>query len=280
MFPAPPSDGGPPSGTATVGPALRRYWYIPVALFVVALAASIFVSSQRDPVYTASARLAVGTTNVNTPQALGGFAASAPALAATYSRGVTADRVVDAVAKRLKLDAVAVRENLVASPVPETPVIRIDATGSSEELAVELANASSEELADYAGDLNTSTANGEELLRRYRDAQREVAAAQAARDRARGRAESGGSGDRAALRRARAELLAAVLRARTIENAYQTSQEALGASNPVQILEQASSAKSDRRATFQRNGFVFGVMALVLGAALAVLLYNRSLRRR
>src|SRR5262249_28848812 len=144
----------PPRALGTVSPsyALRRYWLLLFVCAVMLAAGGVAAGIQRTPVYTASAQLGVGTTNANTPQALGGFASSAPTLAAAYSRAIVAQNVVGPVASKLHLTADAVRSKVVASVVPQTPVLRIDATASSSAQAVALANASSTALVNYVGD--------------------------------------------------------------------------------------------------------------------------------
>src|SRR4051812_31651094 len=146
------NDGAPPAIGG--GYALRRYWFIPLLLAIVLGAAGYAYARTKTVVYTASAQLAVGTTNVNTPQALGGFAASGPTLAAAYSRAVYADQVTQPIASKLGRSQGSVRGHLNATVIPTTPVIRVDATGSSAGDAITLANAAADRLASYAGTLN------------------------------------------------------------------------------------------------------------------------------
>ncbi len=252
-----------------VGEALRRYWLIPLACAVLLGAAGAQLGLHRTSVFTASSKLSVGTTNVNTPAALGGFAASAPTLAGAYSRSISAAAVVNPIVHRFGVSPALVRSRLVASPVPETPVIRIDATGPSAASAVRLANAASRSLARYAGSLNGSTAQGASLLRRYQRAQLELERAKQARDLATGPEHT----------RAAAEAAAALLRAESLASAYRTSQAGVGASDPLQVIEQASSASSDRAARIELLAFTGLLGGLVVGCAIALAIGNRRLRR-
>jgi capsular polysaccharide biosynthesis protein len=256
-----------------LGALLRRRWWLPVVLAVVLAIAGAFVAYTHAPTYTASASLSVGTTNVNTSAALGGFAASAPALAGAYSRAVQAEAVVDPVARRLRLSPAAVRGRVIASQVPSTPVIRVDATGPSVQSAVDLANLMSRGLAAYAGDLNASTESSQRILGKYRDAQSRVARKAARRDEIAHRAT--GSQPSEALIRVEGQLAAAKLEVETLAEAYRTSQVGQGARNPLAVLTRASGASSDRSSRLQLLGLTGLVAGFALGCAIAVALGQR-----
>jgi Capsular polysaccharide biosynthesis protein len=95
---------------------------IPTLLLV---GAAIALGTTRAPNYTAETRLTVGRLDVSS-QAVPGVVAANQSLAATYSRLVTAEGVVDPVAVRLGLSSGSVARALRASPIPESPIIRLE----------------------------------------------------------------------------------------------------------------------------------------------------------
>jgi uncharacterized protein involved in exopolysaccharide biosynthesis len=260
---APPAIGG--------GYALRRFWFIPLLLAILFGAAGYVYAHSKPVRYTASAELAVGTTNVNTPSALGGFASSRPTLAAAYSRAVYADQVVGTVSSKLSRSRGDVRGHINATVIPTTPVVRIDATGSSGNDAVSLANTAADGLSAYAGALNGSDSNAKTLLKRYQQATEDVARAQSAV----GNATSDSPSERAA----KAKLASAKLEQQTLGASYRSNQQGQGASNPLQVLEKATGATSDHNSKLQLYTVAGAIGGLVIGWALAILAGNRRLRR-
>lgn len=254
---------------ALSGHALRRYWYFPVALAIALAAVGCAYGLVREPVYTASSSLAVGTTNVNTPAALGGFAASAPTLAEAYSRAITAQAVIRQVSSHTGLDPQTARLRLTASAVPETPVIRIDATGTTTKKAMDLANVASTALSSYAGNLNQTDAAANQILRRYRKAEVQLHRAR------RAAADLPATADPKTRAQADADVATAKLHAQSLADAYSTSQQGLGASNPLQVLEQASRASSDRASRIELFVLSGMIVGLIVGSAFALLVAAR-----
>ena len=262
---APPAIGG--------GYALRRYWFIPFLLATLFGAAGYVYAHAKPVRYTASAQLAVGTTNVNTPDSLGGFAQSGPTLAAAYSRAVYADQVVGVVTGKLHRSAGDVRGHLNATVIPTTPVVRIDATGSSGGDAIALANTSATALSAYAGSLNGNDANAKALLSKYQRASEDVARAESDVNNLSLTASSSST------RAAKAKLATAKLEQETLANSYRNAQQGQGSSNPLQVLERATGATSNRNSKLQLYTVAGVIGGLVVGWALAILAGNRRLRR-
>lgn len=258
---------------ALTGHALRRYWYFPAVLAIALAALGCAYGLARAPVYTASSSLAVGTTNVNTPAALGGFAASAPTLAEAYSRAITAQAVIRRVSSQTGLDSQTARVRLTASAVPETPVIRIDATGPTTSKAMELANVASTALASYAGNLNQTDAAASQILRQYHNAQVELHRAR------RVAADLPTTADVKTRAKADADVATAKLHAQSLADAYSTSQQGLGASNPLHVLEQASRASSDRGSRIELFALSGIIVGLIVGSAFALLVAARMRSR-
>ena len=241
----------------SMGEILLKYWFLPTFLGLFFAAAGVVAGLSRTPQYTASSVLSVGTTSVNTSSALGGFAASAPTLAGAYARAVGASEVIGPVARKLHLSPESVLSRVVASQVPETPIIRIDATAPSSHEAIELANQSANRLRQYVGSQKASLASGKAILRRYQAAQEKLTEIES---------ESGVSS---------ADIASAKLRTNSLARAYQHSQEGLGVSNPLAVLSLATTATSDKKSKIELLA-VSGLLAgIVLGSAIALLVGRR-----
>src|SRR4051794_35710672 len=126
--------------------AIRRHkilFLLPLVLFIGAGAAYGFV---RKPTYTAEARLQVGRLDVSQPGALAGFANATQALAATYSRAITADQIRVPVAQKTGLRPGQVGSHLTATPVREGAVIRVIANDKHRARAIDIANVATQQL--------------------------------------------------------------------------------------------------------------------------------------
>lgn len=257
-----------------VAESTRRHWPLVATITAVVLAFSLLLGFARAPVYTAEARLNVGRLDVST-QAIPGFVSSVQALAATYSRLVDAQDVINATAKATSTTPGEISGSLTASPIADSPLFRLNATAGSADDAVIRANAAAEALADYVSSLNTENPDGERLLDQFREASTTLAAAQAALARAkRAAADNPTTANRNAVDRAQVEVDAARLQATTFSSLYQQSQQGSVSANVVTIFDPASTATSDRRSALQRFLFVGLVAGLLLGVVAATVIEN------
>lgn len=95
----------------------------------------------RPPVYSAEARLYVGKTlSLTNTAAIAGLATASYNIASDYARLVSTSSVIGGAEKRLGHPG-RLGGTLTASPVPDSPILRVDATGPSAASAVDLANA-------------------------------------------------------------------------------------------------------------------------------------------
>jgi capsular polysaccharide biosynthesis protein len=229
--------------------AVRQYWQV-VLLPVVALCAvAVVLAQHRAPTYHAEARLNVGGFNI-TAQEVPGFAGGAIQLATTYSRAVYSPSVLRPVAKRLHRSRARIMSEVSASPVAESPVIRVDGSSKSRKEAIAVANATAHAITSYAVKLARSNPDSSRLLRQYVAARKKQLAAQ------RKHGLSSTQADRAALR------------ARTLASLYGFSVGGQASSNVVQVLAPALTASNDRASV--RQQYLAG--ALLGGLAIGVLL--------
>jgi uncharacterized protein involved in exopolysaccharide biosynthesis len=238
---------------------MRRHWPFVLAPIAGLLTLALLVGLTRTPTYTARTRLAVGGLNATNPASLTGFADAAQQLAQTYSRSVQGDGVVGDVARRTDVARDQVRSHLSAAPIPETPVFSVAATSGSPDGAIQLSTMASQAL---VGEVDrASQANPARLLDEYRQAElerEEISDRVAALDAAGGEA----------LAAAQAQLAAAEAHAAALRDAYGVSQQS--GTVPLQIIQRADQAGSDRFSVLQLLAFVAVVIGLVLGMALAL----------
>lgn len=260
--------------------ALGRHWFVallPVLAFV-ALGTAYAIS--RTPVYTASTTLSVVQFDLTSPGALAGFPAASQALASAYSRAVDSEALTAPVARKLGRNVASVAAETSATPVPQSPVVNVFATGDSAQRAIGLANTMSNQLVAYVARLGNSNARGRQLLREYREATRSHQVALAAQGRAqRAYDEAQNTRNQAALIAAKSEASTARLRSDSLRTRYEQSQQALNTGTALQLLSPSRSAESDRRSKLELAVLIGLAAGLIVGAALASWRFQRVARR-
>lgn len=260
--------------------AIRRNLLLAIGPILLCVAAAVAVGLARTPVYEAEARLAIGGIDFTAPGALSGFATASEALASTYSRAIDAQVVRDAAGEAVNgFDSA---DGLTASPLPESPVIRVFGTSSDEERAVTLANAAAAALLEYADTFNDAGGEGEDrFFDAYQEAATAVQQAQVRRDAAQAVFDRDPSRvNRRALVGARTELVTAELREQAAAQNYIAATGSRVAVAQVQELSRARTATSDRGSRIQIYVVVGLLVGGLIGAALAVFRANAVLRRR
>lgn len=141
-----------------VGPveAVRRYWLLAILPILILVPVLGFVAYREKPTYTAESRMIVGQLNISTPGAIQGYVQAAQDLASTYPLVISADSVVKPTAAVLHVTPFYVRTHLSATQVPQSSIVRIDATGSSGAQAVDMANTASKALVAYLAKVNSN----------------------------------------------------------------------------------------------------------------------------
>jgi hypothetical protein len=265
----------PPSGVVWAG--IRRNWPIVVALSLILALAGLAVGLRRQSTYTAAATLQVGQVNPNSP-GFYSYVSSAAALATAFSRGVSAEPVLDSVHDKLGLRPTQAAARLSAEPLPLSPAFRVFATGSSSAAAIELANTTAAALVAYEGEVNNSNPQATSLLHEYRGASVELH--RASNNLARLQELSGKRGRRRvsaeALVGARAARDTAAARLSAVGNAYTAAVTSQAPRRGlVSLLAGATSATSNHRANVELGGFIGLLAGIVLGSAIAALREHR-----
>lgn len=279
----PPREGTrtpePARSPLALGAAVRRFWPIVVLPALLLGSLALLVSANRSPTYTAEARLIVGGLDVST-RSVPGFAEASESLAQTYSRSVTADSVVRPVARRLGISPAQARRRLSGTGLPDSAVLRVQATGPNARSATRLANSGARSLIAYVDNLRPETDQADTLLRDYQRAALSLSRAQTQLELIRPLVVAGGG---AAVRRRFDETTVDVqtgrLRIKTLGDLYslrrQTSQE----TDLLSVLNLASGASDDGSSYAQRFLFIGVVAGLAIGLALASALEARRQRR-
>ncbi len=258
---------------------LRNWWLVLIVVmgFVAAAAATAVV---RSPTYTAVTRLAVGRIDITSPGALSGYAVATQALANGYSRTVTAQAVAKPVAAKTGLPVAEVQGSVTATPIAESPVFRVEATASTEKLAITLANESSHSLIRYAARLNQNNPDSTRLLDQFKTAS---VVTKLAKQELHSAVEDAGeeptTSAEVGVARAQSGYDAAKLRVGALEKAYTASVQGQVATQLVQVISPATTAASDRSSVLLIRVFVGIVIGLLLGGALAYLRESRRVRR-
>jgi hypothetical protein len=264
-----PSSAGrvPPSAAVIARPMLLL---LPIVTFLVP---ALVITMAQKPTYTAESRLLVGGFNVDA-QAVPGFVEAARTLAATYARLVDTPVIDVPVAEALDISPDDV--SISATSVPESSIIRIQGTSSSEERAIQLADAAADALLEYADTTASSAAGAEQLLQDYQAAAQRYNEAEAERARlAAAAGDSPGPELRQQIAAAEARAAAEQLRAESLAQQY-ADRERGGNQGLLDVVAPAASNGSDRRSKVQLAVAAAVGMGLVVGVALATLVVNRQ----
>jgi capsular polysaccharide biosynthesis protein len=266
--------------TVTLGSAARRHPWLVVLPMVLLMGIAFAAAYKRLPTYSAQTRLAVGKLDGTTPASVAGFATATEALAETYSRKIRSDAVVAPVARELGINPAAVKHHVSAAPIPQTPVFRVTAKGSSPDQAAILANAVSESLAAHVARESASAPRSARLLRGYRQKRARLEDRRAEVEQAQRRYfadETNANRRRLGDARVRAAALELELRGLTAN--YAASRQTRGSTALVEVLEHADRASSDRYRVMQFLVFVAAVAGITIGLGLALLRSRRAARR-
>jgi hypothetical protein len=244
--------------------AMRWHWQL-VLIPVVLL---------RAPTYTATANLSVDFGAQN-PSSLSGSVTAAQALADSYSRAVFATPVVSQVARKTGSSAGEVSDNVSASPIPDSTVVKVSGAAGSEGAAIDLANTSATALTHYIGSLNGTRKGSTPALIQFRQAEGLYQDRLARQLELATHADANPSDEAAQeeLKRARVKTQVALLKKTSVGELYGASQEAYVA--PLSFLSEATSASSDKLSRLQLLGFIGLIAGLAIGAALATVRANR-----
>ncbi len=254
--------------------ALRHWWLVLLPVVILVPIVGI-VAAKRTPTYTAESRLMVGRLNVSTPGAIDGYTQAILNLTTSYPLVITADAVVQRVSRDVGVSPVQVENDLSATQVPSSQVIRLDAKGKSSTQAIRLVNAATDAVVGYIASIN---GQNPDLSRRFNQLKQAELKYQQALANAPGPPTDGqpldahGQKLEAAAQTARVQVNAAVTN-------YENSLQNTTVDSLVQPIAYANMATSDAHTKLEIALFIALVAGLVMGLGLATLRANMLVRR-
>jgi capsular polysaccharide biosynthesis protein len=270
----------PPPRPAVIE-ALLRNWFLVVLPAVALAAAGVALAYSRPPTYTAEARLSVGKANPTSP-AFGGFVDAVSGLAAVYSRAINAPGVTNPIANSLHWSSGLVSARLSATPIQDSPIIRVIGKAPSAGAAEVVANAGARQLSSYVTTSNRSNPDAGRLMSEYHTValQKAKVDSQLADDTKALDHNPGSAARKRAVARDTASHNALSVRLQALSGEYIQSQAGQATTQVLSPLSTARSASSDRSSQVQTKGGVGLLAGLVIGVALAMWRANRQMRRR
>jgi transposase-like protein len=276
-----------PEPYVSAGRSARTHWRLVGAITLLTVILGLVVGLARKPTYTAEARLVVGKTiQLSNLAATPGLALASQQLASDYSRLVSTRSVVNDAAKRLGRAPGNLGGSVSASPIPQSPVIRLEGHAKVDGDAVAIADAGAAALVHAVNVLNEKQLQSAQvLLDQYRQADDVLLRDQQTLRTLQDRLTREGTDAPQSLRDQ-------VLAAQTAVDADQLNLNALGndyegAISPGQLNEQvvqrvgAASATGNDRQEFLQITLLVGLVAgIVIGVAVAALIDARATHRK
>ena len=262
--------------------ALRRHWFVAIVPVVLFVGAAVVLGLHRQPRYTTTSNLSVGHVYVNNAASIPTIIDATQSLASTYSRAISSAEVARDTRRILvKQRAWPVSGHLSATPIPQSPLIKVSADSQSERGAVALANAGATALANYINRQVRDNDASKTISARYLDASLDYRRSLETWNRlARRYSQNRTAANKAARDHAAAATDTAKLRRDALSQSYQSAVQGGTSSVGVDVFSLAGAPTSDRSRKLQILVFVGLVGGLAAGAALALLRGARDIRRR
>src|SRR5579875_842002 len=124
--------------------AALRYPLLVILPVIVLVPAAFVLATRHNPTYTAESQVLMQQPAPTQAAALPGVVQAELSLSPVYARELQFDPVIVPLARRFHTTPAAIASRISATPVPNSPIIRIDATSRSPAGAVALANAAAQ----------------------------------------------------------------------------------------------------------------------------------------
>jgi hypothetical protein len=255
--------------------ALRYPWLVILPMILLVPAAYV-LATRKHPTYTAEAQVLMQQPAPTQAAALPGVVQAELSLSPVYARELQFDPVIVPLARRFHTTPAAIAARISATPVPSSPIIRIQASAGSSATAVALANAAAQRFSAFVTAQAQSSGSAPGLLQRYRQA---AAAYETALVHQRQLMRTHSAGDPAVIA-AMAATQVAQQREQTLASQYQAAAGSSQTTPGLGVFALAGSASSNRTSHLEIYLFAAAVAGLVIGLALATLVANRRLRAR
>jgi hypothetical protein len=263
-----------PAAKVGVLQAVRRHPMTLIVPMIIFCALGIAIGIARPPKYTSTAQLTVGQLNIADPAAVGTVIQATQQVAAVYSRAINANAVESDIVK--SAGSAANGTTVSATPIPDSPLIKVSATSDSQADAIKVANAGARALTAYAQRASQS-GTATQISEEFRIAALQYTQQKDALTRIqRTYSNSPSKANKQALDGAQADLQAALLKREGLRNSYQNTLTTTRSSPVLQSFAVARTATSDRSSKTQ----ILGLIGLLAGAAIGAALANARLNRR
>jgi capsular polysaccharide biosynthesis protein len=170
VAPARPTWDLTPRPYESPGRSVRHHWRLAALVVSLTVLLALALGVVKKPVYSAESRLIVGkTVQLNNLAATPGLSVAGAELAVTYSRLLSTPAVLADAQKRA--GAAGSGGSVSASPIPQSPIIRVEGTGTSAAMAAAQANAGAKALVKAVDDVNAAQKTlSNNLLEQYKKA--------------------------------------------------------------------------------------------------------------
>lgn len=261
--------------------AVKRHPVLAIAPVVILVIVAVALGMKRSAQYTAETDLSVGHAYVGDAAGIPGVIEATQSLAAVDARAVGSDAVQSAAAQVLQSRHQRASGSLDATPIPNTPLIKVTATSSSANGAVQLSNAGAQALQDYVNGQSQAISNPQTALRLYRQASVAYQQALDASNQAKATYNrSPSDSNKSAADQAAATADAAQVRRDGLRATYNNLELGVASSPLIETFASAQSSSSDRASRIELMAFIALLAGVAIGIALAVLRAQREVARR
>jgi capsular polysaccharide biosynthesis protein len=260
--------------------AMLRYPLLVIIPVIVLAVVGYVLAGKKHTTYKAESQVLIGSPAPGSAGQLPGLVQAEQALAGIYAREIDFDQVLTPLARQLGTSTTDIASRLSAAPDPQSPLIRIFATGPTAAKAVALANGAATK---FASSMNAITQNDASTTHAATGYKRAVIAYQKALAKQhriqQNLADSGSdtsTSSSPALLNAIVATQVAQLHQATLASQYQTLLASQSSSSTLSVFESAAGATTNHSSNLEI--YVFGgvLAGLLIGGALATLLANRK----
>jgi capsular polysaccharide biosynthesis protein len=272
----PPSDVARPRGLKQKAASrFRRHHTLVLATLAIGLVLGALVAVARPPTYRAESRLLVGSFEAPSA-AIPGYVLASQTVAGDYARLAASNAILDPLAERLEMSRDEVGSMVEVTAIPESAVLRVTATSTSQDEARNVAEAMADTLKSEIEVLGVASSS-DALLEQYQEAVRRLTTAQAEAEAARtALTQAGGNRESEAATNARQRVQTADLAVATaqlevdgLSDRYRAEQETVSTSSQVRVLGGANVTETSALVGAALIVVVGAVLGAVVGLVLA-----------
>ena len=259
--------------------AMLRYPLLVIIPILVLVAVGFALAGKKHTTYKAESQVLIGQPAPGTSGQLPGVVQAEQALAGIYAREIDFNQVLVPLARRQGTTPAAISSRLSAAPDPQSPLVRIFATGKSTADAVALANGAAAKFASAMNSINQSNGSTNNAFGSYQGAviayQRALAKQRQIQEKLTNAGENPSTSTDPSLLKATVATQVAELHQTTLATQYESLLATQNNAPRLSVFQSAVGATTNHASNLEI--YVFGgvVAGLLIGAASATLLANR-----